>query len=154
VKKDRLFYILFTSPGNLTVIILLVMICNQACEKHSAVYGYFRMNRVEVFENNRLAKVIDTGLQFWNFSSLSTIQIYNTAGLQNTLYINKFRGRIQSRDKITGKLREEFFIRKWDQQTLELCSTKSINKNQYNIIYFLEKINDSSVNKEFPLLLK
>jgi hypothetical protein len=122
------------------------MICNHGCGNQPAVNGYFRMNRVEVFENNRLARVIDTGIQFWNFSKLSTIQIYNNAGIQKTLYINNYKGRIQSRDKISGKLREEFFIRKWDQQCLELYSRKTINQNQYKVIYFLEKLNDSAFN--------
>jgi hypothetical protein len=128
----------------------MVMICNHACQNLPSVYGYFKMNRVEVFENDRLAKVIDTGIQFWNFSRLSTIQIFNNAGVQKTLYINKYKGRLQSRDKTTGKLREEFYIRKWDQQCLELRSTKTINQNQYYIIYFLEKINDSSFKLQIP----
>jgi hypothetical protein len=154
VKKDCLSYTLTIRHRSLTVIILLVMICNHGCGNQPTVYGYFKMNRVEVFENNRLAKVIDTGIQFWIFSRLSTIQIYNNADIQKTLYINSYRGRIQSRDKITGKLREEYFIRKWDQQYLELYSSKTINQNQYKVIYFLEKLNDSALNTIIPENIK
>jgi hypothetical protein len=136
--KNISFYIIF----------LFAILSYFKCENSPALSGYYKMNRIEVFQNDNLAKIIDTGFQYWNFSDPSAIKIYNKQGVQKVLYIKKINKRIHSMDTNTGKILEVFVIRKSDPQSLELCSTKKLYNKTYDIIYFLEKMNAGELQKE------
>jgi hypothetical protein len=130
----------------LTIFISIAIFITFACRgtEHS-FHGLWKVKRVEVMQGSELKKLIDTGSQYWDMRTKSGIDIFDNGQLQNRLSIKTAANSIQSFDPATGNLKDEFVIEKFDKQNLELSSRQTINENDYQVIYYLDKVPDTAV---------
>jgi hypothetical protein len=101
---------------------------------------------VEIRKDNEVKKIIDTGSQFWSFKKRSLIEIFDMHRIQNILHIKMGSASIRSFDN-RGSLQDEFIINKMDDNCIALHSTKTVEDAKYDIIYYLDKVKDSTAEE-------
>jgi hypothetical protein len=122
--------------------IIIVFSCSQA--GNSDLTGHlWKIHRVEILKNNELKKVIDTGYQYWSFKNTSLIEIWNTEKIQKVLHFKMSKGSIKTYDT-SGALQDEFFIERMGQDNMALSAHKKIEDAEYNIVYYLDKVKDTT----------
>jgi hypothetical protein len=119
--------------------------CRQA-NNTDLTKSLWKIRKVEIWKDNEVAKVIDTGSQFWSFEKKSMIEIFDKHRVQNVLHIKMSTGSIRSYDT-SGSLQDEFFIQQLDKECLALSSRKKIMQSAYNIIYYLDRVRDTTAGE-------
>jgi hypothetical protein len=126
----------------LTACILMLL---GSCHGRDEFSGLWKIRKVEIFRNNELKKVIDTGYQCWSFARRTVIEILDRDKVQNTLHVQIDLNTIKSY-KPNGQLEDEFLIRKVSRGRLALTSHQQVEDDKYNIIYYLDRVKDTSVS--------
>lgn len=127
---------------SLTICLCILYSCYQS-KKSNVTDGLWRIRKVEVLKNNELKKVIDTGYQYWNFNKKSMIEIFDTHKIQNVLHIKIADRSIKSYNN-QGDLQDEFFVHEINDNSLSLSSCKKLDNQEYNIVYYLNKVRDTT----------
>lgn len=112
-----------------------------ACHKQTVhLSGLWKIRKVEVLRNNQVQKILDSGCQYWNFTDVSCIKIFDTTKIQNTLSISIGRNSIKSYDTTTGSLKDEFRIEEANAKNLMLSSEQQIKNAVYHVNYYLDRV--------------
>jgi hypothetical protein len=122
---------------------ILMLLCS--CHRRDDFSGLWKIRKVEILKNDELKKVIDTGYQYWSFARRTVIEIFDRNKVQNTLHVQIGINTIKSY-RVNGQLDEEFLIRKVSRGRLALTSQQNVKEDKYNIIYYLDRIRDTSAN--------
>jgi hypothetical protein len=128
---------------SLTAFICILFI---GCNRSNEFSGLWKIRKVEILKNNELNKVIDTGEQYWCFRRKAVIEIFDKHKMQNTLHVKIGDSSIKSFDA-AGHLQDEFIIHKVDDSNLALASSKKLDDDNYNVIYYLDKVKDTSARE-------
>jgi hypothetical protein len=136
--------IMRTKMISLTALVCIIVSCHQAVKKQEFEKGVWKIRKVEILKDNQLKKVLDTGSQYWSFQKASLIEIFNTRKIQNILHIKMNPGCIRCYDD-TGALQDELSIREIDNNAIALSSKKKVESGVYDIIYYLDKVKDTSL---------
>jgi hypothetical protein len=107
--------------------------------------GLWKIRKIEILKDHQLKKVIDTGYQLWSFKK-SLIKIFNLYKLQNTLHVRIDSSSIKSYNT-SGALQDEFLIQKLNGNGLALLSKKKILDAEYYIVYYLDKVRDTTAEE-------
>jgi hypothetical protein len=111
------------------------------CKRHHKVpEGLWKLDKIEVLRNNELKKIIDTGQQYWKFYKADSLEISDAAHVQKSLRIKAGKDSFMSLDHQSGNAVDEFVIDKLNKQELELSSRKTIENDDYTVVYYLERI--------------
>lgn len=122
--------------------IILAIACSR--EKHTILHGLWKIERVEIMKGPVLQKtIIDSSNQYWSIRDREWLYIFDDHKLQNRLQVKMDKESIRSFDTSSGNLQEEFLIERSTTEKLELVSHQTIDKDNYDIIYYLDKIEDS-----------
>lgn len=105
--------------------------------------GIWKLEKIEILRNNELKKIIDTGYQYWKFYNSDSIEISNTQQVQKCLRIKAGRDSFRSIDNASGNMIDEFFIEKHNKHELEIYSKNKLDKVDYTVVYYLEKVIDT-----------
>jgi hypothetical protein len=105
--------------------------------------GLWKIRKVQILKNKELKKTIDTGFQYWSFQKRSTIEIFDAHKIHNVLHVKIGNSTIRSYD-VKGNLQDEFVIQEISNNNMALSSKKTVDDSEYNIIYFLDKVKDTS----------
>ena len=105
--------------------------------------GIWKLEKIEILKDNELRKIIDTGYQYWKFYNSDSIEISNTQQVQKCLRIKAGRDSFRSIDYASGNMIDEFFIEKHNNHELELYSKNKLDKEDYTVVYYLEKVIDT-----------
>lgn len=129
----------------LSATLALIGSCNQVVH-HNMIDNLWKIRKVEILKNSELKKVIDTGYQFWSFKKKSTIEIFDAGKIQNVLHVRIGNSIIRSYD-VKGDLQDVFVISEIGDDNLALSSKKKLDDAEYNIVYYLDKVKDSTSGK-------
>jgi len=102
--------------------------------------GLWKLEKIEVLQNNELKKIIEAGYQYWKFYKTDSIEIFNDKQVQKCLKIKAGNDSFSSIDGGTGNVIDEFVIEKFNKNELELSSKKKVEWGDYTVVYYLEKI--------------
>ena len=102
--------------------------------------GIWKLEKIEVLQNNELKKIIEAGYQYWKFYKADSIEIFNDELVQKCLKIKADNDSFRSIDRGTGNVIDEFVIEKFNKQELELSSRKKLDQLEYTVVYYLEKV--------------
>lgn len=114
--------------------------------KTDLMNGLWKIRKVEIWKDNEVEKIIDTGNQFWSFGNSSQIEIFDTHKIQNILHVKMGAGSIRSYDS-GGALKDEFIIQQLNEGIFALSSKQKVLDDEYNIIYYLCKVKDSTAEE-------
>ena len=102
--------------------------------------GIWKLERIEVLKDHELKKIIDTGYQYWKFLNNESIEIYNDSTVQKRMKIKAGSDSFSSIECGTGAVLDEYVIEKVNRRELELSSSKTIERSDYTVVYYLNKI--------------
>lgn len=127
-----------------TIIVCIVSLII-ACKKNNTTIpsGIWKLQKIEVLQNNELKKIIEAGYQYWKFYKADSIEIFIDELVQKCLKIKVGNDSFRSIDRGTGDIVDEFFIDKLNQQELELSSRKKLDQLEYTVVYYLEKMTEN-----------
>jgi hypothetical protein len=120
----------------------LLLFCCTKGKQTTLFPGLWKMEKIEVFNNDHLRKTIDTGYQYWKFCKTDSILIFERKELQNCLQIKINRNSITSIDRTNRA--DVFAITLVNKEKLELSSRQKLNEQEYTIVYYLEKVNEEN----------
>ena len=126
----------------------LITLCLFACRSTvdpQTMDGLWKIRKVEVFKNNQLKKVIDTGQQYWHIAGKKNIEIFDTQQVHNVLRIKVDKNKIKSFND-SGQLQDDFVVERHNANSLSLSSHKKMQQDQYNIVYHLDKVPDADAD--------
>lgn len=104
--------------------------------------GIWKLEKIEVSQNNELKKIIEAGYQYWKFYKSDSIEIFNNEQVQKCLKLKADNDSFRSIDRRTGDILDEFVIDKLTKSELEISSRKNLDKIDYTVVYYLEKVNE------------
>jgi hypothetical protein len=122
---------------------ILMLLCS--CNRRDDFSGLWKIRKVEILKNNELKKVIDTGYQYWSFARRTVIEIFDRQKVQKVLHVQIGHATIRSY-KPNGQVDDEFLVRKLSRERLALTSHQHVRDDKYNIIYYLDRVRDTSVS--------
>jgi hypothetical protein len=122
------------------VLCLLIAACDSSNDM--ALCGRWKMQKVEIFRNSILTKVIEEKNQFWDFQQPGKIKIIDRYGDQKFLKVKRQDSTIRSYTT-DGLLKDEFLLRHPGSGRLTLTSYHKRDENDYAIVYYLNKVEDS-----------
>jgi len=126
----------------ITVSVMIFLYCTK--DSYNKLFsGTWKIDKIEVFNKEKLRKCIDTGYQYWQFCKNDSILIFEHKRLQNCLQIKIDKHSIKSIDN--NNRQDEFAINLLDKERLELSSCQKLNEQEYTIVYHLEKVNEKDI---------
>jgi hypothetical protein len=143
VNKHEMKYRTDSKRFSITTCMILVLCSCGSNVNTGLANGLWKIRKVQILKDSELKKTIDTGYQYWNFQKRSTIEIFDAQKIHNVLHIKIGNSTIRSYD-VKGNLQDEFVIEEIDNNNMALSSKKKVDDSEYNIIYFLDKVKDTS----------
>ena len=125
-------------------ILFLLLLAGCRPDKGLTLNGRWKMQRIEIFKNEVLAKVIKEDSQYWYFNRPSQIEIRSDSRPPTILQV-KIKEQVITTFDSVGGVKEKFRLRQLNGDRLSLTSQTITDNTRYTIIYNLHKVEDTVV---------